>query len=72
MVFLFHSSSIIYISVKCYSDFDSIFVPTLSKENKSTVDRDEEKPGHADVVPEQEPVLGPSVDKQCIRFIPLS
>nr|XP_046151812.1 biorientation of chromosomes in cell division protein 1-like 1 isoform X5 [Oncorhynchus gorbuscha] len=39
-------------------------VEGMSQENKSTVDRDEEKPGHADVVPEQEPVLGPSVDKQ--------
>uniref|UniRef100_A0AAZ3QNU3 Biorientation of chromosomes in cell division protein 1-like 1 n=2 Tax=Oncorhynchus tshawytscha TaxID=74940 RepID=A0AAZ3QNU3_ONCTS len=39
-------------------------VEGMSQENKSTVDRDEEKPGHADVVPEQETVLGPSVDKQ--------
>ncbi|XP_071255321.1 biorientation of chromosomes in cell division protein 1-like 1 isoform X2 [Salvelinus alpinus] len=39
-------------------------VEGMSQENKATADRDEEKPGHADVVPEQEPVLGPSVDKQ--------
>ncbi|XP_041706026.1 biorientation of chromosomes in cell division protein 1-like 1, partial [Coregonus clupeaformis] len=38
-------------------------VEGMSQEKKATVDIDEENPGHA-VVPKQEPVLGPSFDKQ--------